>query len=154
MASVRTGSEGSNERGPDNIKGASSWALIKDDTGVGDPSARLAESQAIKPMTLSTVGDRMLPLDDPRYWAAKWLAPTRRDWRQRAGAAALLVLSGLVGGGCATALAIHLMGSQAGRSGLADMMFRQDPISSAASRPSPRPPAREGSAQAPADKRA
>jgi len=152
MASVRTGSEGSNECGPDNIKGASSWGPIKDDAGVGDPSARLAESQAIKPLTLSTVGDAMLPLDDPRYWAAKWLAPTRHDWRQRGGAAALLVLSGLVGGGCATALAIHLMGSQGGRSGLADMMFGQEPISSAASRPSP--PAREGSGQAPADKRA
>jgi hypothetical protein len=154
MASVRTGSEGSNELGPHNIEGASSWALIKDDTGVGDPSARLAESQVIKPMTLSTVGDPMLPLDDPRYWAAKWLAPTRRDWRRREGAAALLVLSGLVGGGCATALAIYLMGSQGGHSGVADRMFRQEPISSAASRPSPMPPAREGSGQAPADERA
>ena len=154
MASVRTGSAGSNELGPDSVKGASSWALIKDDAGVVDPSARLAESQVIKPMTLSTVGDPMLPLDDPRYWAAKWLAPTRRDRRQRGGAAALLALSGLVGGGCATALAIYLMGSQGGHSGLADMMFRQEPISSAASRPPPMPSTREGSGQASAGERA
>jgi hypothetical protein len=147
MASVRAGSEVSHELGPDdNVKGASNWVPIKDDASVGDPSARLAESQANKPVTLRTVGDPMLPLDDPRYWAAKWLAPAQPDWRRRGGAALLLVLSGLVGGGCATALAIYLMGSQGGHSGLADMTSRQEPT-----RASPMPRAREGSGQAPAD---
>jgi hypothetical protein len=69
----------------------------------------------------------------------------------RAQAAVLLVLSGLVGGGCATSLAISLMGSQRWHTELTDMMSRQEPSSSAASRLSPMPPAREGSGEASVD---
>lgn len=148
MATVRAESEVSHELSPDgNVKGASNWAPIKDEASVGAPSARLAASQANTPVTLRTVGDPMLPLDDPRYWAAKWLAPAQGDWRRRGGAA--VVLSGLVGGGCATALAIYLMGSQGWHSELADMTSRQVPSSSAVSRASPMPPTREGSGPAP-----
>jgi hypothetical protein len=148
MVTVRAESEVSHELSPDS---ASNWAPVKDEAIASDSSARLAASHAHKTVTVRTLGDPMLSLDDPRYWAAKWLAPAQHDWRRRGKAAVLLVLSGLVGGGCATSLAIYLMGSQRWHTELTDMTSRQEPSASAASRVSPMPPAREGSGEASVD---
>lgn len=152
MARARAEHEASDELGPDdNVKGASTWSQIKGTAGVGEPTPTMAASQDNRPLTITTVGDPLLPLEDPRYWAAKWLAPSRRDWRQRGGAVVRLVLTGLVGGGCGTALALYLMQTQGWRLGLSDPASRHEPPAAVASRPSPMPPTREVHAQAPAD---